>query len=68
VPEDAAGRVELIAVRAPADVLDTGDAPRRAERASRLMPLALLANGWVAVGVLMGILVVVFVIGVVFTR
>jgi len=70
VPEDAAGRVELIAIRAPADVLDSGDAAPAppAGPTGWLMPLVLLSNGWVAVGVLMALLVVVFVIGVVFTR
>jgi hypothetical protein len=68
IPEDAAGRVELIAVRAPADVLDPAEPPPPPIGESRLAPAVLTANGWVAVAVLAVLLVIVFVIGVVFTR
>ena len=69
VPDDAAGRVELIAVRAPADVVDPVDVPStRPRRESRLMPLVLMSDGWVAVGVLAAILVSLFLIGLAFTH
>jgi hypothetical protein len=75
VPEDAAGRVELIAVRAPADVLDPADVvdptempTERLRPERRLTPLVLTANGWIAVGVLGAILVIAFLIGLAFTH
>jgi hypothetical protein len=67
VPDDAAGRIEVIAVRAPADVLDAGDAEPAAAPAPSINPRTvawlLSYHGWVAAGVLVAILLVLFIIG-----
>jgi hypothetical protein len=65
VPEDAAGRVELIAVRAPADVLDAGEIEEKPAQTAdpRVTAWLLSYRGWAAVAVLIAILVVIFVIG-----
>jgi hypothetical protein len=71
IPDDAAGRVEVLAVRAPADVLDPGDhvpEPPPVEKPSRLLEAVSLADGWVAVGVLAAGLLVLFIVGMLFTR
>jgi hypothetical protein len=69
IPEDAAGRVEVIAIRAPADVIDPGDVhDPPPPRPSRLVELALMRDSWPAVAVIVAVLVVVFVIGMVATR
>ena len=68
--DDAAGRVEVIAIRAPADVLEPSDPvtdpPPPAP--SRMLHLVLAEEGWIAMGVLAAILVVVFLIGLRFTH
>lgn len=62
---DAAGRVEVVALRPPADVLEPAEpAPPPVERAeSRLLASVMIYGGWVAIAVLAGLLVVVFVLG-----
>jgi len=71
IPDDAAGRVALIAVRAPDDSVGPGDAAA-ADQAGR--PLAWMAEllnawgGWLVVALLAAALLVVFVIGLAFTR
>jgi hypothetical protein len=62
---DAAGRVEVVALRPPADVLEPADpAPPPVERGeSRLLAAVMIYDGWVAVAVLAALLVVVFVLG-----
>lgn len=62
---DAAGRVEVVALRPPADVLQPVEpAPPPVERAeSRLLSAVMIYDGWIAIAVLAGVLVVVFVLG-----
>jgi hypothetical protein len=67
LPEDAPGRVKLIAVAAPADILDAPAAapPAVVERS----PSVLAAyGGWVAVAVAGAVILVIFVIGMLVTR
>ena len=69
--DDAAGRVEIIAIRAPADVLEPADAvaePAPPPVESRTLTLLLSEDGWIAIGVLAAILVVLFLIGLRFTH
>ena len=68
-PEPRQARRRRSAARAPADVLDPGETPTGTPRSkSRLMPLVLIANGWIAAGTVAAILVIVFLIGLVFTH
>jgi hypothetical protein len=64
LPEDAPGRVKLIAVAAPADILDA-PAPAAAGPApvERSQSLLAVAGGWVPVAVAGAVIVVIFVIG-----
>ena len=68
--EDAAGRVEVIAIRAPADVLEPSEpvAEPIPPAESRTLQMLLSEDGWIAMGVLAAILVVVFLIGLRFTH
>lgn len=70
LPEDAPGRVEVVAVRAPADVLEPAEAvispPPQVER--HLVQALLAYDGWAAIGVLAVVLVVIFLIGLRFTH
>lgn len=71
IPEDAAGRIEVIVVRAPADVIDPGDRPEPPDgppQPSRLVQMVLAYRGWVAIGVLVAVIVVLFVLGITLTR
>lgn len=72
VPEDAAGRVEVLAVRAPADVFDPGDRPEdetaQPAAPSKLVETLLTADAWVAAGVVAGVVLVLFLIGMLLTR
>jgi len=73
IPEDASGRVEVLAVRAPADVYDPADRPPDESAAappapSRAVELLLTADGWVAVGVVGALVLVLFLIGMLLTR
>lgn len=67
---DAAGRVEVVALRPPADVLEPAEpAPPAAEpRESRLLAAVMIYDGWVAIATLAGLLVLLFVLGLWFTR
>jgi hypothetical protein len=62
---DAAGRVEVVALRPPADVLEPAEPPpppvERGE--SRLLSAVMIYDGWVAIGSLAALLAVVFVLG-----
>ena len=62
---DAAGRVEVIALRPPADVLEPAEpAPPPVERAeSRVLAALMIDDGWVAIGTMSALLAVVFVLG-----
>lgn len=72
VPEDAPGRVALIAVRAPDDSLESRptSSPDAATRspAAWMAPLISAWGGWLLVALLAAALLVVFVIGLAFTR
>ena len=66
MPEDAAGRVELIVMRPPADVLEKAEqtAPAAAtHRVARMAAQLMSYDGWMATGVLAVVLVAIFVIG-----
>ena len=67
LPEDAPGRVKLIAVAAPADILDA-PAPHRNAGGRRSPSLLAASGGWVAVAVAGVVIVVIFVIGMLLTR
>jgi hypothetical protein len=63
LPEDAPGRVKLIAVAAPADILDAPAPVAAAPVAERSPSVLALAGGWVPVAVAGAVIVVIFVIG-----
>ncbi len=63
LPEDAPGRVKLIAVAAPADILDAPAPVAAAPVAERSPSVLALAGGWVPVAVVGALIVVIFVIG-----
>jgi hypothetical protein len=67
LPEDAPGRVKLIAVAAPADILDA-PAPTAPPVVERSPSLLAAGGGWVAVAVAGAVIVVIFVIGMLLTR
>ena len=66
LPEDAPGRVKLIAVDAPADIIDApAPAPPRPARA----PARLAAgDGWIPVAVAGALIVAVFIVGMLLTH
>ena len=69
VPDDAAGRVEVIAIRAPADVIDPGEVPPLPPpRPSRFVHAVMAYDGWATVTVLGVLLIMLFVIGMVLTH
>lgn len=67
---DAAGRVEVVALRPPADVLEPAEPapPPMERRESRLLAAVMIYDGWIAIAILAGLLVVVFVLGLWFTH
>lgn len=67
LPEDAPGRVRLIAVDAPDDIVG---APLTAPTPPVVASTSILAlgEGWVAVGVAGLVIVVIFVVGMLLTR
>jgi hypothetical protein len=67
LPEDAPGRVKLIAVAAPADILDA-PAPAPAPVVNRAPSLLAAGGGWIPVAVAGVLIVVIFVIGMLLTR
>lgn len=69
--DDAAGRVELIVVRAPADVLEPAEPPApdpAARPAGEVLGGVMSHGGWIAVGILAVVLVALFVVGLWFTH
>jgi hypothetical protein len=66
LPEDAPGRVKLIAVAAPADIVD----PLGAAAPPTMPSNALLSagGGWIPVAVAGVVIVVIFVVGMLLTR
>ncbi len=67
LPEDAPGRVKLIAVAAPADIVDA-PAPAAPAIVDRSLSLLAAGGGWVPVAVAGAVIVVIFVIGMLLTR
>jgi hypothetical protein len=67
LPEDAPGRVRLIAVDAPDDIVG---APLTAQTPPVVASTSILAlgEGWVAVGVAGLVIVAIFVVGMLLTR
>jgi hypothetical protein len=71
IPDDAPGRVALIAVRAPEDTLDSAPASGTADPPAGPVGLAGLGaalDGWLVVGLLAALLLVVFIVGMAVTR
>ena len=66
LPEDAPGRVKLITVEAPADIIE-GPAPLPPSVARSPSILA-AGGGWIPVAVAGVIIVVIFVVGMLLTR
>lgn len=62
---DAAGRVEVVALRPPADVLEPAEPapPPLERRESRVLSATMIYDGWVAIGILAAVLTVVFILG-----
>ncbi|MHB8490009.1 MAG: hypothetical protein ACYDC4_12615 [Candidatus Dormibacteria bacterium] len=66
LPEDAPGRVKLISVAAPADIVD---APAAVAPLTARSPALLAAGGgWVPVTVAGAVIVVLFIVGMLLTR
>jgi hypothetical protein len=66
LPEDAPGRVKLIAVDAPADILD---APAAAPPTPARAPALLAAgDGWIPVAVAGVLIVAIFIVGMLLTH
>lgn len=67
LPEDAPGRVKLIVVAAPADILDA-PAPTPMPAVDRAPSLLAAGGGWIPVAVAGVVIVVIFVIGMLLIR
>lgn len=68
LPEDAPGRVKVISVAAPEDVLDAPVAPEPAVSAPPFPSMIAAGGGWFAVGVAGVVIVLIFVVGMLLTR
>lgn len=69
LPEDAAGRVTLIAVEAPPDIMGPPPAPPSAPQPVVASSQALAAGGgWVAVAVAGAVIVAIFIVGMLLIR
>ena len=69
IPDDAEGRVEVIAIRAPADVIDPGEMlPQPPPLPSRFAFAVMSYDGWPAMGVAAALLAVLFTLGMVLTH
>lgn len=66
LPDDAPGRVKLITVEAPADILDSPAAP--AAPVPHASSLLAAGGGWIPVAVAGVVIVAIFVIGMLLTR
>jgi len=63
IPEDAEGRIEFVVVRADADrdEREPGETTAPAASEDRVRDLLTVGSGWVAVGALAAVLIVLFV-------
>lgn len=68
LPEDAAGRVTLISVDAPTDILGTPDAIPSAPAAAAAPSVLAAADGWMVVAIAGVVIVIIFVVGMLLTR
>lgn len=68
LPEDAAGRVTLISVDAPTDILGTPGAIPSAPPVTTSPSVLAAADGWVVVAIAGVVIVVIFVVGMLLTR
>jgi len=68
LPEDAAGRVTLISVEAPKDILGTPGAIPSAPPVVATPLVLAAADGWVIVAIAGVVIVVMFVVGMLLTR
>jgi hypothetical protein len=68
LPEDAAGRVTLISVEAPKDILGTPGAIPSAAPVVTTPSVLAAADGWVVVGIAGVVIVAIFVVGMLLTR
>jgi hypothetical protein len=68
LPEDAAGRVKVISVAAPDDVLDALAATEPSVSAPPFPSIIAAGGGWFAVGIAGVLIVIIFVVGVLLTR
>jgi hypothetical protein len=66
LPEDAPGRVKLIAVEAPADIIDAPATLPTAVTSSQSLLAA--GGGWIPVAVAGVVIVAIFVVGMLLTR
>src|ERR1700730_2190237 len=68
LPEDAPGRVKLIVVEAPADIVDAPPAPAPRIAPSSSPSVLAAGGGWIAGGVAGAGIVVIFIVGMLLTR
>lgn len=69
LPEDAAGRVTLISVEAPKDILGTpGATPSAAPVVVATPSVLAAADGWVVVAIAGVVIVAIFVVGMLLTH
>ncbi len=68
LPEDAAGRVRVISVAAPDDVLGAPAATDPSVAAPPFPSMIAAGSGWFAVGVAGVVIVLIFVVGMLLTR
>ena len=68
LPEDATGRVKLISVAAPADVVDAPAAARPGPVVATAPSLLAEGDGWIAVAVAGTIIVLLFLAGMLLTH
>jgi hypothetical protein len=68
LPEDAPGRVKLIVVEAPADIVDAPAAPPPRIAQSASPSLLATAGGWIPVAVAGAVIVAIFIVGMLLTR
>jgi hypothetical protein len=68
LPEDAAGRVTLISVEAPTDILGTPEAIPSPPAVAVAPSFLAASDGWVVVAIAGVAIVVIFIVGMLLTR